>query len=593
MRSKVPNKGGLPAKPVKSLLLGAVFLSAIVFSGVLENSFVNYDDHGYIHENPYLENFSIKEIFTTFYAANYHPLTTLTYAIEFSRFGTEPRPYHALNLALHLLNVGLVFLFIFALTKRNDAAFIVALLFGIHPMHVESVAWIAERKDVLYTLFFVASLTCYVHYIRTQARRYLLWSGGLFLLSCLSKSAAITLPLVLLLLDWYLDRDLKSRRVLLEKLPFFAVSILFGTLALLSQSATGAINPLKDFGIFEKVLLSSYALLFYLVKSILPLHQAVVHFYPDRVDDSLPFWYYAAPILLAALGFIVWKTRSIRSELCFGLGFFFLNLVLVIHIISLGPAVAAERYTYVPYIGLFFLVGLFYVEAIDRRPSSRSLLIVVLSIWCLGLGYQSWKRIKVWKNGETLFTDLVEQYPDEGLGYFNLADFKSSRGEHGATIEFLNRAIELQSHYPHAFNQRGMAKRQLGDLEGAIADYGEALKLDSNLAAAYNNRANARAMLKDYAAAIPDFDRAIELNPENAGAFANRGNAYLMLEDCSRAVADYDKALAADPANQTVRINRGVCKVFLGERAEGCADLQLAASQGAQQAQAHLQTYCH
>ena len=237
-------KPDLSQKPMslayKVLLAVVLILTLIVFSNSFKNNFlVNWDDDGYILNNPtiqHLDKGSIHEIFTSFHMGNYHPLTTLTYALEYKFFKLDPLPYHWLNLIFHLCNVVLVFLFIKLLSKKNLAAVITAVLFAVHPMHVESVAWISELKDVLYTFFFLLSLLFYMQFAKKKNPAVYILSLLMFVLSLLSKSAAVVLPVLLFLIDYFQSHKQNVKSVLL-KVPFFILALIFGIIALKSQDA--------------------------------------------------------------------------------------------------------------------------------------------------------------------------------------------------------------------------------------------------------------------------------------------------------------------------------------------------------------------
>ncbi|MDP2162234.1 MAG: hypothetical protein Q8K02_17270, partial [Flavobacterium sp.] len=308
------------------LLLLAVVITAITFSNSINNDFAsNWDDNVYVLNSELTKDLSfraIKEIFTTFYGGNYHPITTLSFAIEYELFGLTAKPYHVLNFLLHLLNVVLVFYFFKLFSKNINIAFLVAVFFGVHPMHVESVSWITERKDLLFMAFYMGSLIFYLKYILGKPQiRNLIFSFLLFTGACFSKSMAVSLPLVLFLLDYYLKRGFSIKNIA-EKIPFLAISVLFGILAILSQKASGTIYSHLPFTWFERVFLISYSLSFYIVKLFAPLNLCVTHFYP-KSGETLDLIYWLSPLLLLLVSFLVFKTKKFKKELVFGILFYF------------------------------------------------------------------------------------------------------------------------------------------------------------------------------------------------------------------------------------------------------------------------------
>ncbi|MCH8331481.1 MAG: hypothetical protein IH946_08910, partial [Bacteroidetes bacterium] len=257
---------------IKLFLVAVVTFS--VLSPSLKNGFTNWDDTAYITDNNDLREFSLKRIFTENVLGNYHPLTMLTYNVDYQLFGFDPFYYHLDNLVLHSINAGLVFALLFILLGSWWGALIGALLFGVHPMHVESVSWISERKDLLYTMFFVTGLICYLKYQRNQGiwfkDPFYLLALILFLLSLLSKALAVSFPLVLLLLD-YIKRREWGKVMWMDKIPFFVLSLLFGVIALVAQSESGSIQTYENYSFIDSFLISCYGLLAYIYKFFIPL----------------------------------------------------------------------------------------------------------------------------------------------------------------------------------------------------------------------------------------------------------------------------------------------------------------------------------
>ena len=312
MKVKRPPKKSAPQKPSSKklekssfaglnsnyILGGILIVTFLLFYNTLTNNFVNLDDSGYIKDNPDIKSLSAKNIaaiFSSFYNANYHPFTTLSYAIEYNLFGLNAKPYHFVNLFIHLLNTFMVFRLIKKISGKIEIAAITALFFAIHPMHVESVAWISERKDLLYSFFFISGLSTYYEYIHATANRnkWYIYTILLFLCSLLSKSTAIIFPLMLLIFDYYFRRGWK-KKVLFEKIPFFLLSLVFGVITILSQKSAGAINAdlMPEYSLFQRFFVVCFTTSYYIVKLFLPFNLAVLHFAPTE----LPYYYYLSPL---------------------------------------------------------------------------------------------------------------------------------------------------------------------------------------------------------------------------------------------------------------------------------------------------------
>src|SRR6266571_3392951 len=284
-KDKTKSKGTPRERSFKRTVLFlavTLVLTVLSFSPSLDNGFTNWDDPGYVLENYSIRDLSQKNVanvFTSYLQGNYHPLTVLSYAVEYKFFQLDPKIYHITNLLLHVLNTTFVFWLIRLLTGRLETAAITAVLFGIHPLHVESVAWISERKDVLFSLFYLGSLISYVLSLtKVQDRvRYLIMSLVLFILSLLSKGVAVTLPLVLLLIDYYFKRTF-TKKIFIEKIPFFLLSIGFGVIAILAQKSEGAIQTMTTYPFYDRLLIASYGIVTYLFKIFVP--QQLSAFYP-------------------------------------------------------------------------------------------------------------------------------------------------------------------------------------------------------------------------------------------------------------------------------------------------------------------------
>jgi tetratricopeptide (TPR) repeat protein len=508
-----------------------VLLTFLLYTPSLLNDFVpNWDDGGYVLEYEPIQRINtenIKEIFTSFYKGNYHPLTTTFYALIYAIDGDNAFYFHLLNLLLHCANVWLVFLLIRGIFKKQALAFWVALIFGIHPMHVESVAWISELKDVLYTFFYLLSLLAYLRFQSSRHSPDFLLSLFFFALSLLSKSAAVTLPLVILLIDYFRNARLHLRS-LLEKLPFFLLSVLFGVLALLSQGKQGAIQDLTPlYGIIDRVFIVSYAFMTYVVKFFAPLNLMAMYPYPGKTDGFFPWEVYAALAgLLAVLGFILFaaKRKSIPE---WGMLFFIATSILTLQIIPVGGAVVAERYTYVPYIGLS-LIPLWFLGiregSVFKTQQWQSWLLLAFSMF---LAVHTHQRISVWENGLKLFSDVIEKNPNLPFAYNNRGyAYQKYYNDMDKALADYSTAIRIDSTYYRSLSNRGVVYFNLGDPENAIRDFTRSLDYHPQNEDALLGRANSLSSLGRYANALPDYDRYLELQPGNAQAWLWRGVAH-------------------------------------------------------------------
>ncbi len=427
------------------IIAGILLITFGIFKQVETFDFLsNWDDDGYVLNNADIQEVSgenIKKLFTSAYKSNYQPVSMLTYMVEFAIFKLNVRqldvagnpilgpdgsallsnPYHMTNLLFHLLCTFLVYLFIKKLVNRIDVAAISAFFFAIHPMHIESVAWISERKDVVYAAFFIWALIVYLNYLSKEDEHKSFWKSttywqltGLFLLSILSKPMAVTLPMVLLAIDYYKERKIDINN-LIEKAPLFLLSLVFGIVALKTQGGS-AMDIVPDFSFIDRFCIVCYGVVFYVVKLFVPTGLASIHYYPDN-SIPLPWEFYSAPILLIAIGLIIWKAGKFRKEIVFGLAFFLFTISIVLQIVPVGHAFASERYSYVPYIGLVFIIGKIFAWSWDTGKG-KYLMAGAIGIAGFIFSYMTYTELPVWKNSLALYTNTINEYPTVAHAYW-------------------------------------------------------------------------------------------------------------------------------------------------------------------------------
>jgi tetratricopeptide (TPR) repeat protein len=573
------------------LVLGLLLITVLAFSPMLDNAFINWDDDRYIYENPDIQGINgenLKAIFSSYYVSNYQPVTMLSLMLNHAMGKLSPAPYLWTNLLLHLLNTALVFFFAFRLSrKRIEVGLIVAALFALHPMHVESVAWASERKDVLYTAFFMGGLLTWLRYLWSGERKFYLFTLGLFALSVLSKPAAVVFPLVLLLLVWYENEKLdqaKIKRALLESLPFFAISLVIGLVTLDAQSATAIIDAqVTTFS--QKVLSAFYGFSMYFAKLIAPVKLSAFYPYPF-LAPQLPALYYAGPIIFLALAGLViygWGVKKSKVML-FAAGFFLINIILVLQFLQVGGAVMADRYTYVPYIGLFFGLAMGYSYLLrQRRKPWASLATGALALALIGCAWGSFQRTDVWDNDEVLWTDVIEKYPGQvPTSYLN-------RGKHYFTTNQKDKAkvdwemaAKIKPDYQQAFNNLGMYHVERKEFDQAIARFDRSLELDPNYATSLKYRGSSYVNKQQFDQAIADYQRYIQLRPGDAYGYHAMGVCYQNSGKYAEAEKAFTQAIQRDPSKGFYFYNRSVARGALGKQAEAQQDAQRAKQLGFQ-----------
>ena len=629
---KTPQPARAPARPPARekwlLWLGAILLlTYFIYQPSLDNGFTNWDDDYYVTQNALVAHPTLKALVTEPAGGNYHPLTMASLALNYAISGAHAASYHWLNLFLHLANTALVFLFVRKLTGgRLWTTVVTALFFGIHPMHVESVAWIAERKDVLYALFYLLGLIAYLRYLDGRRWPWLIPTWVAFVLSVASKPAAVVFPITLLAIDYFKRRPYRHLLVL-EKIPFLLVSIAGGLLTLYAQKSVGAVAAPHQWSVFQKILFASYGTVMYVVKLFLPVRLSAIYPYPTAEGASLGPEYYvafvAALILLPALIFLF---RSHRAVL-FGLAFFFINVALVLQFVSVGQAVMADRYTYLPYIGLFFALAWW----LDERPGPKlagvpvryGLGALFLALTAVSL-IQTWKRCDVWQDAGKLWDDTIEKYPNEIFDAYNnrgvyyiaqnryeeaLADLNhalalnprvarawvnkgsvyAETNRNDSAYVCFERAIEIAPDYPEGLANRGAIRSRRGDLAGAVEDFARAIRLNPTFRGAYMNRASVYFKMGEYERAVADRRRVIDLDPRNPANYIQMGSIGLALSQLDRtrdAIAAYDEAILAAPPDDRQRLagyhlRRSQTWWRLKERERALIDAQAAMRLGA------------
>jgi tetratricopeptide (TPR) repeat protein len=478
----------------------------------------------------------------------------LSLALNYSVSGLNAFSYHFLNLLLHLSNSVLVYIFCYRFfDKRRLLAFITALFFAIHPLHVESVAWVAERKDVLYAFFFLLGLIAYTEFSeKRDAKSYLLTMAA-FVCSLLSKPAAVIFPVLLFALDYY-KGHLKNFNYHLAKIPFFAASALIGWLTLSAQTNVGAVDTGFGFAFWQKFFFASYGLMMYLVKIFFPLNLAPFYPFPP-LNQALPAIYYFSMLMMIALTFAVVFFKRNDRLIVFGLLFYLINLLLVLQIVSVGSAVIAERYTYLPYIGIFILAGHYFEKLRVKNQLFANALLIFAGLIC---SFLTFRQAKIWKNGETLWEHTLKTQ-ESSRAYANRALLYKKEKNYEKALELYTKAVQINVADHESYNNRGNIYFELNKNEQAIAEYDKAISHKPDFYRAYDNRGAARARLGQFDLAYRDFEKAISLNPAYEKPYYNRGIAYMMQKKAPEAIADFEKYLSLVEKDAGIENSIGYC----------------------------------
>ncbi len=572
----------------KSLLPWFVLVAVISFLclfPMLNNGFTNWDDEFYVQNNPLLKGPDWGGIFTKPVNDNYHPLTILSLAINFQLSELSPFSYLMLNLLLHAVNTMLVFYFIWFISdKREWVAMFAAVLFGIHPMHVESVAWVSERKDVLYTLFFLLSLIAYWKYLQT-GKSSKLWSCSLFfVLSLLSKPAAIILPFVLLLLDYWKGRPY-NKKLIVEKIPFFLLSILFAIITLQVQSKQAIVGT-EVFPVWERFFFASYGIMIYLIRFFIPYPLSAFQPFPPAGSD-LGWQITMSPLIVIGLIVFTWFQRK-NKLIVFSILFYIINLLLVLQLVSIGNAIVAERYTYVPYIGLAFLIGTWLNNYAIKF--FKPLLWIAPSVVILVFGIISFQRTKIWNNSLSLWNDVIDHFPNAAVARTNRANYfyklaidpahaSGADSFYQSALEDCNIALKKEPRHRPGYEIRGLIYQNLNMYKEALADGQTLIQLEPDKRNGYSISSTANMHLNRMDEALADLNMCIKIKPDDDISFSNRGSILYYQKKYQEAKQDFSKAILISPKGNYY-LNRSFCYFELGDFASAKSDAQMALQNG-------------
>lgn len=575
-----------------------LFVILIIYYPSLKNNFTNWDDPDLVTENLKIKELTLSNLHNIFFTSHhhlYHPLVLLTYSIEYHYFKLNPFIYHFNNLLLHILNCLLILWFIYLIMENIAVAFLTSLIFAIHPLKVESVAWVTERKDVLYSFFYLFSLILYTFYQKKPHLKFYILSILFFFFSLLSKSSAITLPFVLILLDYFQGIKI-DRNNLIKKIPFFILLLLFVVIGIISSSKFME-DEIEKYNLLQKFLLANYVIYFYLYKIFLPFKYSCIYPNPIKSGATPNLLLYALPIISLILLILILKIKFKKKIILFGILFFIITLSTMLQIIpTAGAGIVFDRYTYIPSIGIFFVISHFLVSVFSAKIKHNKFIkwIFILSLVLLLfiLSMISHDRCYVWKNSISLWKDAVVKYPNIAISHHNLGNVYNSIGKfekaivefnnaislnpkyfmaynnrgiaymnlknYKKSVEDFNKAIELKSNYPKAYNNRGVVNLKIGKLDYAVKDFTEALKLDSNYQEAYKNRGVAYASLGKQDNAILDFNMSLKLNPYCSETYNNLGNVYFQKGDLQKAILHFSEAIKLNPNFAEAYNNRAV-----------------------------------
>jgi len=539
----------------------AGFISFLICISALNNAFVNWDDNHYIYDNQQVINGEWKELITKPVQGNYHPLTMLSLGLEYYFFRDNPFYYHLDNLILHAVNVVLVFILSFHITQSHTKSWFIALGFGLHPLHVESFAWISGRKDLLFTLFSFLTLIAWSKYLSQRKNLYLASLIVFALLALASKPIAIILPLLCLIYYYffYMKSTLSNDRNRNEintsnQLPlhvwvmyglWFLLIIFWTFLIYNAQENEGAIRSIPQLGMGYNILVAMHGLLLYMVKGLIPWGLSALYPYPP-IQEGIPLMFWLSIPFIIILIYLIQRFGKKWLHLHFGFVFMLISLIPVLQFIPAGSAIAADRYFYLPAWG--FLFALAYVPGyLNIQRYAFIIGAGLLFYWAI----LTIKRIPIWENGQTLFTDILKKYPGNPIAANNLGMWLNENKRKQEACQWFETAVKSKPDFPQALFNLAVCKFQEGRVEDAKELNLKAIQYSTDYAEAWNNLGTcygASGLMDSAGYAI---QYSLKLKPQFADAWNNYGMYFIMKENRDSARICFEKAIHLNPDKES------------------------------------------
>jgi protein O-mannosyl-transferase len=563
---------------IAAVCLVLAVITVFAYQGVRNNGILEYDDNTYLLENQHVQQGlteqSIDWAFTAYYASNWHPLTWISHMIDWSIYGKDPCGHHITNLCLHAANAVLLFLLMFYITGFLGRSAMVAFLFALHPAHVESVAWIAERKDILCALFWFVALIAYAWNLRKPSwKRY---ACVLLAYTCalMSKPMAVTLPLTLLLLDvWPLRRITfvpessvhwlsPLGKLCLEKWPLFIMAILSSILTFMAQRSGGAVTQLQILPLWVRLSNAAISYCRYVRIAFWP-HPLTAFYYHETTNISVAAAVLATIALLLVTA-VCWHFRREKPYCFIGWLWFLVTLTPVIGIVQVGQQAMAERYTYIPLIGIFIAVVWLIGDAVQKFPQFKIATQLLATAVIAACAIQTHAQVIIWKDTATLFSHVIEVDPRGEIPNVTLGVAYMRQGRLAEAEELIERSLSYNPYSAQTLLFHGDVLQAQNKLDEAAKEYRKVIALDPNNSMAYDNLGIVLGKQGLPGEALKEFRQSLAINPDQASAHANSGWILTETNQLPEAVEEFTQALRYDPGNAIAHNNLGVDLLQLG-----------------------------
>ncbi|MEI7594858.1 MAG: tetratricopeptide repeat protein [Bacteroidota bacterium] len=611
----------------KNTLYSIIIILAVLatYCSAFFHTFTNWDDDINVVNNPFIQslNFNnLKYIFSNEFVGMYVPLTMLTYMFNFIIGGLNPLGFLAFNIIIHILNALLVFSLMKHFFKNEIFPLFIALIFAVHPMGVEGVSWISARSNVLFAFFYLLALLSYITYKSIGNKKDYYLTLILFLLSCFSKSPAVSLPLLLIAIDWYEGRKINIKSQL-DKIPFLILSLIFGVLTIYFRSKSNHFIDLSTlYNPIDRIFFVLYSFDFYSIKLLFPFNLNPFYVYPEKTNSFLPNIYYVSLVLPILLAFVFYYFKASRKIILFTILSYLITVLFVLKYVPVGNQIVADRYAYLPCIFLF--LGIY--KLIENILEIKYIYWLSAAI-VLGFGFLSYEQNKKWDNSIELYNNMIIYNSNVSLPYYNRALAWADLQNFQKAEEDFTKAIEFDQRTPYwAYMNRGNARKYLKNFDGAMSDYKKALEynpknikiiynignlqlmmidgrgaissfqtyisVEKNNPAAYNCLGQAYTIETKYTEAIASFSEAIKINSNYTEAIYNRALAYMNLKMYDKAIIDFSTVLLSNPNDAMAYYNRGLSYSAINKEDYACQDIRQSANLGYKDAEIMFNNFC-
>jgi Tfp pilus assembly protein PilF len=528
----------------KILLITIIMGCFLCFKPLTRADFINYDDPDYVTKNALIKTLKSDRIayyFTHKTTDLFVPLVFVSYALDFKIFGMNASGFHLTNILLHLLNVIFVFFLVRSLARNWFYPFIITALFAFHPLHVESIAWITERKDLLYSFFFLLAFFSWHKYRQKNKLSFLILSLCLFILSCLSKPMAITFPAAIVLYDHFYAK-LPLLKNILRYLPFALVSLLFFYISVhfIDTSVRGSVNT--GYSGVDKLFVPFYGLGFYLVKLCFPFYLSVIYPYAEKTGGMLPLTYLLSPLLVGFVCWFVFLSKRSSPEIKAGFLFFILSMLPVLQIIPNNFTVAADRYVYLPCLGLFFLAAFFIKRYSERRSPGSYTIPLFTVIVITTYASLTYIRTRVWNDSITLFSDVIAKYNNAEAAYHNRGVAYNAKGDFQSALPDLEKSVKLNPASADAWSNYGWTLSALRKYPDAINALEKSVSINPNVLRSQNDLGNTYGVTGRFDLALKHLLIAEKIEPDNPSLNNNIAYTYQQIGETDKAISYYQKA---------------------------------------------------